>query len=112
METIKGYVRFVPTMNFTSNATAISKFAIYDTKEKDYKSKVHCVAWEDVAEGCHNKIGEGDIVYAKGYFKDVEFTAKDGKLVKMKQFTCKKVFVDMLDGTFGDVTDSEFRPTW
>lgn len=112
METIKGYVRFVPTMNFTSNATAISKFAIYDTIEKDYKSKVHCVAWEDIAEGCHNKIGEGDFVYIKGYFKDVQFTNKDGKLVKMKQFTCKHVSVDMLDGTFGNVTDSEFRPTW
>ena len=112
METVKGYVRFVPEMNFVSSGSAISKFAIYDTEEKDYKSKVHCVAWEDVAEGCHNKIGEGDIVYAKGYFKDVQFTTKEGKLVKMKQFTCKQVFVDMLDGTFGDVTDSKFRPTW
>lgn len=112
METIKGYLRYPVELNFTSSGIAVCRFTLYDTEKKQYKIKYPCVAWEELAEACHNKLTETDLLYCKGYFKLREWINDKGEQVRQNQFTAKDIYVEVSEGQFANLADNDFRNSW
>src|SRR5918992_5232147 len=111
--TLLGNVTRDPEMHYTENKKEVCSFGVatnrswvpYDSEEKHEEAEFHrIVAWDKLAETCHQFLRKGRKVYVEGRLQTRKCTGKDGVEKSMTEIVLEEMV--MLDKMPDDVKES------
>lgn len=96
-----------PEMSYTPNGSAVTKFSLAVSRRwndkggerKEETTWFNCVAWEKLAETCHQYLHKGSKVYAEGRMTSRKYTDKEN--VERTAWDCVLSSMEMLDPASG-----------
>lgn len=83
-----------PSLTFTGNGKALATFSLFVNQNNSESDYLPFIAWENTAKYIKDHLGQGDVVYLKGFikskFKDGKLTSPDYVVTEVVAYEKKK----------------------